>query len=237
MVLKVELHSHTDDDPCDRIPHTTEALVDRAAALGYGAVAITLHDHQLDLRPFVAYAERRGVVLIPGVERTIEGAHVLLLNFVCDTSSVRTFKELARIKASSDGLVIAPHPFFRLANCVGRHLDRHTVLFDAVEYNAMFTRYINFNTRAVEWAAVHGKPVVGAGDVHRLRQMGTTYSLVDVDGEPTPSAICSAIKRGRVEVRAEPMSIVKAGVVMADILAAEVFPRPWAMLTGFHAKV
>ncbi len=49
-MLKVELHSHTSDDPHDRIPYSAEQLIDRAAALGYDALAITLHDKQLDLR-------------------------------------------------------------------------------------------------------------------------------------------------------------------------------------------
>ena len=43
-MLKVDLHIHTSDDPVDRIPHTTTDLIDRAAQLGYDAVAITLHD-------------------------------------------------------------------------------------------------------------------------------------------------------------------------------------------------
>ncbi|HXI27402.1 MAG TPA: hypothetical protein VNG89_03245, partial [Vicinamibacterales bacterium] len=68
-MLKVELHAHTADDPVDAIPHSTNDLIDRAAALGYDAVAVTLHDRQLDLGPWVSYAADRGIVLIPGVER------------------------------------------------------------------------------------------------------------------------------------------------------------------------
>ena len=55
-MLKVELHSHSDEDPTDLIPHTTAELIDRAAALGYGALAITLHDRQLETAPWRAYA-------------------------------------------------------------------------------------------------------------------------------------------------------------------------------------
>src|ERR1051325_656837 len=45
-MLKVELHTHTSDDPVDRIPHTVTQLIDRAAFLGYHALAITLHERQ-----------------------------------------------------------------------------------------------------------------------------------------------------------------------------------------------
>src|SRR5471032_890508 len=112
-MLKVELHAHTSDDPVDTIPHTTVELIDHAATLGYDALAITLHDHQLDLRELTPYAADRGIVLIPGVERTIEGRHVLLLNFARGTEDVRTFADLARLKKRVSGLVVAPHPFFR----------------------------------------------------------------------------------------------------------------------------
>ena len=35
-MLKIDFHTHTADDPHDRIPYTTEQLIDRAAVLGYG---------------------------------------------------------------------------------------------------------------------------------------------------------------------------------------------------------
>ena len=70
-MLKVDLHLHTADDPLDRIRHSGAELVDRAAALGFDALAITLHDAQFDAARLRAYARERGVLLIPGVERTI----------------------------------------------------------------------------------------------------------------------------------------------------------------------
>jgi predicted metal-dependent phosphoesterase TrpH len=203
-MLKVELHAHTADDPLDRIPYSTCDLIDHAAALGFDALAITLHDHQLDVRRWESYAADRGVVLIPGVERTIEGRHVLLLNFECGTEDVRTFEDLKALKARVPGLVVAPHSFFPATSCLWNDLERHADLFDAVERNAMFTRGVDFNRRAEQWARRHGKPVVGNGDVHRLEQLGTTYSLVDA--ERHPDAICEAIAAGRVRVVSRPLA-------------------------------
>src|SRR3954469_7769392 len=94
-VLKVELHTHTADDPIDRIPYSTTELIDRAALLGYDALAITLHERQLDLQPWRGYAEHRGITLIAGIERTIEGKHVLLINFPPRVEQVSTFADLA----------------------------------------------------------------------------------------------------------------------------------------------
>jgi predicted metal-dependent phosphoesterase TrpH len=213
-MLKVELHTHTADDPVDRIPHTTVELIDRAAALGYDALAVTLHEHQLDLGRFAPYAADCGLVLIPGVERTIGGRHVLLLNFKSGTRDVRTFGDLARLRSRQRGLVIAPHPFFPGSVCLRDDLERHANLFDAVERNAMFMRGVDFNRRAERWAARHGKPVVGNCDVHRLRQLGTTYSLVDAPRNA--DAICEAIAEGHVRVESRPLAWTEAaGVISA----------------------
>jgi predicted metal-dependent phosphoesterase TrpH len=219
-MLKVDLHTHTADDPVDRIPHSTTELIDRAATLGYDALAITLHDHQLDIRRLIPYAAERRIVLIPGMERTIQGRHVLLLNFKSGAEDVRTFEDLARLKRHQTGLVIAPHPFFPSSTALGRDLDRHAGLFDAVEWNAMFTSELNFNRRAKRWAARHGKPLVGNGDIHRLYQLGTTFSRVDA--EPDPDAICAAIAAGRVQVESRPLSWPHAVQIMTSLFLANV---------------
>src|SRR5215510_13899672 len=212
-VLKVELHAHSSDDPSDVIPHTTKQLIDRAALLGYHALAVTLHDRQLDLRPHVSYAADRGITLIPGIERTIRGKHVLLINFRRGAEDVTNFDELARLKAHEPGVVVAPHPFFPGSSCLRGLLRRYADLFDAIEYNAMFTDALNFNTAAERFARMHNKPVVGNGDIHRLRQLGTTYSLVSA--EPDADAICEAIHANRVRHVAHAHSWAMAAGLMA----------------------
>jgi predicted metal-dependent phosphoesterase TrpH len=232
-MLKVELHAHTADDPVDRIPHTTFELIDRAVELGYDALAITLHEQQLDLGRFAPYAADRGLVLIPGVERTIEGKHVLLLNFTTGADDVRTFSDLARLKSRQPGLVIAPHPYFPASACLRGDLDRHAGLFDAVERNAMFTRTVDFNRRAERWAGRHGKPVVGNGDVHRLQQLGATYSLVDAPADA--DAICEAVAAGRVRVESRPLAWAEVARILTSMMLSGV--RAESLERGFDRKV
>ena len=222
-MLKVELHAHTADDPVDRIPHSATELIDHAAALQYNALAITLHDRQLDLRRLLPYAAERGIVLIRGVERSIEGRHVLLLNFSEEAEAVRSFDDLARLRQRQRGLVIAPHPFFPAPSCLRGLLDRHRDLFDGVEYNAMFTASVNFNRAAERWAARNGKSIVGNGDVHRLYQLGTTYSLVDAI--PDADAICASIVDGRVQVRRTPLGWYEVARTLAPMLTHGLLPK------------
>jgi predicted metal-dependent phosphoesterase TrpH len=219
-VLKIELHSHTSDDPCDVIPYDTFELIDAAAAQGYQALAVTLHDRQLDLAPFVGFAAERGVTLIPGIERTICGKHVLLLNFsAAATEAVRSFDDVRRLKQLERGLVIAPHPFFPAPPSLMSLAFEHQDIFDAVEYNAMFTASLNFNRKAERWARERELPIVGNGDVHRLMQLGTTWSSVDAD--PHPDAICEAIREGRVTFHAQPLDAVKAARIIGSLLVAD----------------
>jgi predicted metal-dependent phosphoesterase TrpH len=217
MRIKTELHAHTSDDPVDRIPHTARELIDRAAALGYGALAITLHDKQLDIANHAAYARERGIVLLPGIEQTIEGRHLLLINFPPAAEHVKTFAALAALKAQGRGLVIAPHPFYPVPSAIGAVLERHADLIDAVEWNAMYTKTLDFNRAAARWARQHAKPLVGNSDLHLLSQMGTTWS--EVDAEPDADAICDAIRSGRVVLRATPISLPRAVWTVANMAA------------------
>jgi predicted metal-dependent phosphoesterase TrpH len=215
-VLKAELHIHTADDPVDNIPYSTRALIDGAAALGFQVLAITLHDRQLDIQPHISYAADRGITLVPGIERTIEGRHVLLLNFSRGgTMAVQSFGDLARLKEREPGIVIAPHPFFPIGESLREMMDRHAHLFDVVEYHGMFTSFLNFNRKAERWAKERGKPMVGNGDVHRLLQLGPTYSTIDA--EPDVDAICAAIKAGRTQVHARPLSWAAAVSVATQL--------------------
>ena len=107
-MLKVELHAHTADDPEDYIGYTALQLIDRAAALDYDALAITLHNKQLDAEPLRSDAGKRDLVLTAGVEREMQGKHVLLITFSSRGVRVETFEDIAALKRDEPvGLVIA----------------------------------------------------------------------------------------------------------------------------------
>jgi predicted metal-dependent phosphoesterase TrpH len=220
-VLKVELHAHTSQDPCDYIPHTTRELIDRASALGYGALAITLHNRQYDPAPDQAYARSRGLLLLRGIERTIGGRHILLINFPEESEAVGSFDDLRALKRRHPrGLVIAPHAFYPIGSALRADADRHPDVIDAVEVNSVFTSWLNFNPPAVRWAAANGKPLVGNTDLHRLDQLGTTFTVVDAPADA--DAICDAIRAGRVEVRSNPLSTPRLASIAGRMLLGDV---------------
>jgi predicted metal-dependent phosphoesterase TrpH len=226
-VIRVELHAHTSDDPEDRIPHSARELVAHAAGLGYGALAITLHDAVFDPAPLAAFAQEQGVRLLSGIERTIDGAHVLLINYPgAATLAVTSLADVAALKAAHPaGLVIAPHPFYPIASALGRRgLDAHAAIWDAIEVNALHVRALDWNRKAIAWAGAHGRPLVGNGDVHRLTQLGRTWSDVDVDVPASWSdaeaadAICAAIRAGKVRVGGAPLSPWRAAAIYGQMM-------------------
>jgi len=234
-VIRVELHAHTSDDPEDRIPHSARELVARAGALGYGALAITLHDAVFDPAPLAPFAREHGVRLLSGIERTIDGAHVLLINHPAAAAlAVTSLADVAALKAAHPaGLVIAPHPCYPIASALGRRrLDAHASLWDAVEVNALHVRAVDWNRQAIAWAGAHGRPLVGNGDVHRLTQLGRTWSEVDVDVPASLSdaeaadAICAAIRAGKVRVAGAPLSPWRAAAIYGQMVIAGLRGRP-----------
>jgi len=207
-MLRGDFHHHIDADPIDGhfVGHTAGELVDRAAAIGLQVLAITCHESMPYGEDVVRYAAQRGVVLLRGMEATVEGHHVLLLNFRDWPAGKCTMADIA-VRKTPGALVIAPHPFYPTGIAGGATLAAHRRLFDAVEFSGMYTALTRqFNGRAMAYAAAADLPVVGNSDTHFLWQVGRTFT--EIDAEPEPTAIVDAIRRGRVRLVTRPLSWV-----------------------------
>ena len=219
-MLKVELHMHTADDPADLIPYTS-VRTDRSC----GGTGIRRACHH----PARQTARSRGCELRGRSRHRAHSGHRTddrwpprpPPEFHLAADSVNSWT-LPRLKAREPGGRDCAAPVLPGDELRGR-LIRNADLFDAVEWNAMFTRP-STSTPARRWAERHGKPMVGNGDVHRLEMLGTTYSLVDA--EPNAAAICEAIVAGRVRVVARPLSLFGATRLMADLDSGQLHPAP-----------
>ena len=203
MLLKADFHIHTREDPHDFIRHTAVELLEEAARQGFDVIAITCHNKRLWKEELRRRAEDLGLILIPGVEAAIEGRHTLLLDMPYSRLRVRNFEHVRRLKRDG-GLVIAPHPFFPAPKCLNGKLRENVDLFDAIEFSHFYTRRVDFNRKAVAYAKRMGLPLVGTSDCHRLWQLGTTYTLVEVAAR-TKEAVFEAIRAGRVRVVTAPL--------------------------------
>ncbi len=201
-MLKADFHIHTSEDPEDLVRYSATELVDMAHERDYGVLAITNHNFNAWSQWLADYARERGIVLVPGMEATIQGRHVLLLNFRFADMSVGTLQDLRRYR-DSNNIVIAPHPFYPGRVALGRLFLKNMPLFDAVEVSHFWCRQINFNRKAIETAQANDIPLVGTSDAHQRRQFGTTWS--EVEAEPDVVSVIRAVKEGRVTYHTCPL--------------------------------
>jgi len=203
VLLKADFHIHTREDPHDFIRYTAGELLEEAARQGFEVLALTCHNKRIHTEELRRRAEDLGILLVPGVEAAIEGKHTLLLDMPYSRLRVRTFEHVRALKRDG-GLVIAPHPFFPAPKCLNGKLRENLDVFDAIEFSHFYTRTLDFNRQAVEYARRMDLPLVGTSDCHRLWQLGTTYTIVDAAAKTVP-AVFAAIRSGRVQVVTAPL--------------------------------
>src|SRR4029077_11751360 len=98
--IKIDLHIHTLDDPKDVIDYSAHQLLERAQSLGFGVLAITLHDAVFDRPEVFADAAVMGILLIPAAEVRLQGADVIVLNVsAAEINSLRSFNDLRQLRS------------------------------------------------------------------------------------------------------------------------------------------
>ena len=205
--LKADLHSHTKEDPEDRVGYSSRELIDQAYQNGFDVLAITNHGQVTYDHYLADYAREKGILLIPGAEATISKKHVLLLNVDYSFHKIKTFDDLKLFK-NGGSLIIAPHPFFPSFTSLNSKLEKHLEIFDAIEYSHCYLEKINFNRKAEDLAKKFGLPLIGTSDAHFLWQIGTTYSLIEA--EKDLDSVIAGIREGKVEIVTEPLSLPRA---------------------------
>ncbi len=207
--LKADLHLHTAEDPLDRIRYTAKELISKAADEGFEVISITNHHQMTFNQELFSHARRRGILLIPGVEMTIQRRHVLVLNPPPD-KMCSDFSSLAKLRRP-ETLIIAPHPYFPGTYSLNGYLLKHLDLFDALEYCHFYSQMINFNQKAVEVSQSFRFPLIGNSDAHFLSQLGATYSLIHA--EKNLEAVFAAIRQKKVEVISRPLKHLEMGSI------------------------
>jgi predicted metal-dependent phosphoesterase TrpH len=238
-MLKVDFHVHTSADPVDNLPLDIVETIENAAGYGYDAIALTHHEaYYQDSAAAREAAERTGVLLIPGIEATVDnGAHVLVVNCGSEIEGVTSLAELARIKQPHH-LVIAPHPYYPGPSLGDTLMDEWVDLFDAVEWSYFWNSMtIKANWKAKEFAAKHGKVLLGTGDVHLADQMNHTFALVEA--EKSVDSIIEAVRAGRVGLVTEPLpTSYMASILMRMVVRNELMGlRFWSRLPRIFADV
>jgi predicted metal-dependent phosphoesterase TrpH len=108
--FSVDLHLHTNRGSSDS-NLALKDLVERASAIGIGAVCITEHDNMWDLREMAALSDESGVIFLRGMEVTTDMGHIGAFGLERYIGGIYKLAELRRIVDSEGGILIANHPF------------------------------------------------------------------------------------------------------------------------------
>jgi len=191
--LKIDLHVHTrfSRDAINCFSDINAAC----KRLGLDGYAVCDHDTIEGLRS----NESEGLVLVPGLEVSARGAHVLCLDPVeVVPSGLSIVETVERIHSQGATAVLAhprafPRSFVSLRNA-------SEVGFDAVEVaNAAqipFGLVMKWNR---DLAKKLGLPETGGSDAHFPETIGRSYTVIESDSR-SPVDVIRAIREGRTRV-------------------------------------
>ena len=217
--IKVDLHIHTVDDPKDIIDYSAHQLLERARELGFGVLAITLHDAVFNRPEVFADAAAMGILLIPAAEMRIEGADIIFLNVTAaEMARLRTFADVRALRAARGDSIftIAPHPFYVLGGSIGSRLLREIDCFDAIEFCHFHFGPLNPNRRASKVAARFNKPLIATSDAHRLHAFGRHFTSMPRPAELTCESVFAGLRGG-------PIQLTSPSCTLKDLLSAVYF--------------
>jgi predicted metal-dependent phosphoesterase TrpH len=207
--IKLDLHIHTLDDPKDVIDYSAHQLLEKARSLGFGVLAITLHDAVFDRPEVFADADRMGILLIPAAEVRLQGADVIILNVsATEVAQLKGFDDLRQLRARRGMSIftIAPHPFYVLGGSLGSRLLDEIDCFDAIELCHFHKGPLNPNRRAARVARRFGKPLIATSDAHRLHAFGRHFTSMPRPAELTCEHVFASLRGGSLHLTSPPCS-------------------------------
>jgi len=184
--LKIDLHVHT----CyshDAVT-TLEEVVTYSKKRGLDGVAITDHDTLLGALKLV---QKSKLLVIPGIEITALGGHVLALNITKSIPPKLDLSETVQRIHEAGGIAVAAHPtsFYKSA------LSRQITSYDAIEVINSATVPFSFSTYLSRKLATSlNLPQTAGSDSHYAPEIGAAYTIVEADLDV--DEVIQAIKGG-----------------------------------------
>jgi predicted metal-dependent phosphoesterase TrpH len=185
-LLKIDMHVHTEGSPD---AHTRiKDLPAIIRAKGLDGVAVTEHDRFDPPR----FSE---VIILPGVEISSADGHIIALGVRELVPHELTADETIERIHSQGGVVIIPHPYDPVCECV--KIANLKIKPDAVEtMNADALSFRLSNYLARKDARRFDLPEVGGSDSHIPQSIGDCYTLIESPTRATDD-ILSAIRSGK----------------------------------------
>lgn len=189
--LKMDLHVHT----CYSHDATTtpKEVVAYAKKQGLDGVAITDHD---TVEGALKLVQKQSLLIIPGIEISTKGGHVLALNVTTEIPPKLSPLETIKCIHEAGGVAVAAHPTAVSKGGLRRQMRQHIVSsFDAVEVINSTAFPFFLSTHMSQKLAVRlNLPQTAGSDAHHASGIGLAYTNIEAD--PDADEIVQAIKKG-----------------------------------------
>lgn len=238
------MHIHTSEDKRDGhiINYNVYNLIDEAEKNGFNVLGFTPHNKFVFKQEFAEYAKKKGILLIPGVERGLGrffNQHVIILNCDKTIEKIKTLKQLLKYKEEhSEIFILAPHPTYnRLISIGARKLKKYINLFDAIEYSCAYSKKLNFHNKKAELiAARFKKPIISTADVHVLKRLNTDFAMIEAEDFSVES-VFQAIKYGKFENITAPQSLFSLFKYYVSFLTKYIIKYITIKILGLQIKI
>jgi len=194
--LRIDLHLHTvhSSDSCISV----DEAIRRCRAARLDGFAVTDHD---TLSGIPEAVERRGdLVVVPGVEVSAHGAHILALGVSKPVPPGLPIAETVERIREQGALAIIAHPYSTFKTWVNRR-ELEGAGLDAVEVaNSAQFPYGWMLKRNVALAERLGLPQTGGSDAHIPEAVGRAYTVIEADSRDA-KGVLHAIRGGHTEAR------------------------------------
>lgn len=194
MKLKLDLHVHTSySDDCKL---SIDQIGKKCSEIGLDGYAVTDHDTIDGISE--AITRKSGLIVIPGLEVSAKGAHILALGInelVPENHSISKTVEDIHEKGA---LAVLAHPYGLPKSWVNIHKVKDAG-FDAIETSnsSQIPNKIieNLNNRLAEKLQL---PKTGGSDSHIIETLGRSYTVVETESSSVDD-ILDSIKNGKCE--------------------------------------
>ena len=194
--ILADLHMHTEHSHDCSVP--VRDLLEHAAAIGLGAIAITDHNAFGGALEAAELARGGALRVIPGEEVKTDGQGEVIGLFISEAiPSGMSFGDTVGAIRDQGGLVYLPHPFDRMhAIPDTTTLHRHLAEIDVLEtFNARLL-FDAFNDEAARFARKYNLLAGAGSDAHVLQGVGT--GLVRMRAFDTPEEFLLSLRSAEI---------------------------------------
>jgi predicted metal-dependent phosphoesterase TrpH len=209
--LRIDLHVHSvySQDSCV----TFEDAIRRCHEEGLDGFAFTDHDAMAEFP--VRKAEESGVIFIPGVEISANGAHILAFDIEEVIPPGLSIQETVERIHEQGGFAVIAHPYSIFRTWVS-FMETKGAGFDAVEVaNATQFPYGMMLEKNEDLAERLGLPKTGGSDAHIPRTVGRAYTILEAATRDVKGVI-SAIKGGQTSFGGKGISLLERLKLLRD---------------------